>query len=296
MRILAMGDFHGKIPWGLKTFAKKNKVDLILSPGDFYGGYHTKKFQEEWKRYLKKIKQNKYGIKNVDGLEGFVSKRKFAQIINFLYESGRNVLNYLNEIGLPVIIVKGNVDNQKSGLTVTSSKYPIEDLVEEFSNIEMLEFETIEFGEYKIVGFGAKFPFIHRSFLNKKSYKKNKRIRNNILKLREEERKKLKLLLREDSERTIILSHVPPKNTKLDKINAPNNPWHGRHVGDDILRNAINKYKPLLNVCGHMHENQGKVKIGKTLVVNSGYGKKGEFAIIDLKGKKINAKFYKSFK
>ncbi|MCD6367715.1 MAG: metallophosphoesterase [Candidatus Aenigmarchaeota archaeon] len=291
MRILAMGDFHGTVPWGLKTFVKRNKVDLVLSPGDFYGD-RAHELGPILRKHRNNIKRNKYGIRNLDGLEKLVSKRKLMKLIKNFSNSGKEVLEYLNEIGLPVIIVKGNVDNQKSGLTVTSSKYPIEDLVKEFSNIEMLEYEVIEFGEYKIVGFGAKFPFLCKD--NLRGYESD--IRNNILNLRREEKKRLKLLVKDGPERTIILSHNPPGNTKLDKINAPSNPWHGRHVGDDILRSVIEKYQPLLNVCGHMHESQGKIRVGKTLVVNSGYGKKGEFAVLDLKGKKINVRFYKNFK
>jgi Icc-related predicted phosphoesterase len=43
-----------------------------------------------------------------------------------------------------------------------------------------------------------------------------------------------------------------------------------------------------------MHENPGKDKIGKTLIINPGYAYDGRYAIIDLKGKKIKSiKFYK---
>jgi len=286
MKTLAMSDFHGKVPYGLKKFIKKNEVDLLLSPGDFYGGYHSKKFGKLWKKHIDDIKPNKYGIKNLDGLEKLISKRRLTRLIKDFSNSGVEVLEYLDEINLPVIIVKGNVDNQKSGLTVTTSKYPIEDLVRKFSNIELLEYEAMEFDEYKIVGFGAKFPFLHKG--NLRGHKNS--IKNNILRLREKERKKLNLLVKPEPERTIILSHNPPENTKLDEIKNPKNPWHGKHVGDDILMRSVKKYQPLLNVCGHMHENQGKIRIGKTLVVNSGYGKKGEFALIDITGNKVKAK------
>lgn len=296
MRILAMGDFHGKVPRGLKSFIKRNKVDLVLSPGDFYGGVHTRDFRKIWYTYVDKIKRNKYGIKNVDGLKEFLSQRKFKQIVKSIYENGKRVLKYLDEIGLPVIVVKGNVDNQKSGLTVTSSEFPIEDLVEKFHNIEMLEYSAIEFNDYRIIGFGAKFPFIYKGnieWYRKRGYEK---IAKNIQKLRKKERKNLNKLLRDRPRETVVLSHGPPYNTKLDLVKQRGNPAYGRHLGDDILASAIKKHQPLLNVCGHMHENQGKVRIGKTLVVNCGYGKKGEFALIDLKGKKIRVELKKSYK
>lgn len=44
MRILAIGDLHGKFPSKLnKTFIKKNKIDVIISPGDF-GADKTSKY------------------------------------------------------------------------------------------------------------------------------------------------------------------------------------------------------------------------------------------------------------
>jgi hypothetical protein len=35
VRILAMGDFHGKIPYKLKKKIEKLAFDVIISPGDF---------------------------------------------------------------------------------------------------------------------------------------------------------------------------------------------------------------------------------------------------------------------
>ena len=37
MKILAIGDFHGKFPVKLKERIEKEKVDLIISQGDFCG-------------------------------------------------------------------------------------------------------------------------------------------------------------------------------------------------------------------------------------------------------------------
>jgi Icc-related predicted phosphoesterase len=42
-----------------------------------------------------------------------------------------------------------------------------------------------------------------------------------------------------------------------------------------------------------VHENQGKEKVGKTIVVNPGYGRNGECALIDLKDNEVNVKFLK---
>jgi Icc-related predicted phosphoesterase len=85
----------------------------------------------------------------------------------------------------------------------------------------------------------------------------------------------------------LFLFHDPPKDTKLDLINNPNSPMNGKHVGDEINREFIEKYQPQVAVCGHMHETQGTDKIGKSLVINAGYGRVGQFLILDIKGGNI---------
>ncbi|MHA1382551.1 MAG: metallophosphoesterase family protein [Candidatus Helarchaeota archaeon] len=65
-------------------------------------------------------------------------------------------------------------------------------------------------------------------------------------------------------ERLIIISHVPPLNT-VDLCND------GRNVGVKEYRNLILEFKPILVVCGHIHEEAQKmVQIGSTMVYNIG--------------------------
>jgi len=42
------------------------------------------------------------------------------------------------------------------------------------------------------------------------------------------------------------------------------------HVGSVAVRQAIEKYQPLLGIHGHIHESRGFVKIGQTLCINPG--------------------------
>ena len=74
--------------------------------------------------------------------------------------------------------------------------------------------------------------------------------------------RKLNQLLK-SSEDPILLSHVPPYGY-LDKIDS------GKNVGSKILLDAIKKYHPKLVLCGHIHEDKGQSKIGKTTVYNLG--------------------------
>ncbi len=68
----------------------------------------------------------------------------------------------------------------------------------------------------------------------------------------------------DDKSKVIFLSHEPPYKTKLDDIS-------GSYVGSKPLRRFIKEFKPVLVVCGHLHENANKTdKIKKTVLVNPG--------------------------
>lgn len=79
--------------------------------------------------------------------------------------------------------------------------------------------------------------------------------------------------------RAIFNLHVPPYNSELDlapKLDA------GLHmetnggqpemipVGSTAVRDAIERYQPLLALHGHIHESKGARKIGRTLCLNPG--------------------------
>ena len=79
-------------------------------------------------------------------------------------------------------------------------------------------------------------------------------------------------------EKSVLVSHKPPYGTQ-DKI------FIGIHGGSKDLREIIDKYKPRLVLCGHIHEDPGFTKIGVTMVVNCSMGKRGEGVIIELNEK-----------
>ena len=71
--------------------------------------------------------------------------------------------------------------------------------------------------------------------------------------------------------------HCPPFKSGLDEapaIDADLRLLHGgralRPVGSTAVREAIERYQPLLSLHGHIHESKGAVKIGKTLSINPG--------------------------
>lgn len=68
------------------------------------------------------------------------------------------------------------------------------------------------------------------------------------------------------SRKTLVLvTHAPPFGTKADE-----KPYFG-HCGSKTVAKAIKKLKPVLAVCGHIHEAAGaQDKIGGTIIVNPG--------------------------
>jgi Icc-related predicted phosphoesterase len=85
-----------------------------------------------------------------------------------------------------------------------------------------------------------------------------------------------------DFKHCIFNFHVPPLESTLDscpKLNWDTDPptpivSGGQIVfagaGSQAVRNAIEKYQPMLGLHGHIHEAQGVVKIGHTTCINPG--------------------------
>jgi len=80
-----------------------------------------------------------------------------------------------------------------------------------------------------------------------------------------------------DPSKAIFNLHCPPFKSGLDEapaIDADLRLLHGgralRPVGSTAVREAIERYQPLLSLHGHIHESKGAVKIGKTLSINPG--------------------------
>ncbi len=74
----------------------------------------------------------------------------------------------------------------------------------------------------------------------------------------------------------IVISHNPPKDTKVDMIS------NGMHVGSALYREFLETYQPLLSVSGHVHEAVGIDTVGKTTVINPGALMEGRYAVVDI--------------
>jgi Icc-related predicted phosphoesterase len=73
--------------------------------------------------------------------------------------------------------------------------------------------------------------------------------------------------------------HVPPQGTHLDQAALLDDRFRPRveggqvligHVGSTAVRDAIERYRPLLGLHGHIHESPAAQRLGPTVVVNPG--------------------------
>ena len=75
----------------------------------------------------------------------------------------------------------------------------------------------------------------------------------------------------------ILVTHAPPYDTQADTIES------GAHVGSHGILDAIVKFKPDINLCGHVHEAKSLSKIGDvTDVANPGMLKDNGAVFIDI--------------
>ena len=283
VKILAIGDFHGKFPNKLKSLVKTEEIDLVVSVGD-YTPFSLRKL------FFKHC----YGT-DVELWE-VIGKKKYKEISIKDERKAEDVLKKLNKLPVKVISVLGNIDYPNPD-DVEDIKKPkgkrywewnqkrykhIQNLLKKYKNIKYIDYNSFVFGD--IVFIGAR-GHSHPGSVKSKAYKKHRKILD-------------KLFKKYKNKKIFFISHMPPNNIKLDLIRSKDADKRARmkHFGSKLVKRIINKHQPVLNLCGHMHENQGKCKIKKTLVVNPGLANEGKAAIIDFdekKGKVKGVKFIK---
>lgn len=66
-------------------------------------------------------------------------------------------------------------------------------------------------------------------------------------------------------QKVIFVTHAPPFGTELDRLG-------NRYVGNKDFRSFIERIKPVLVICGHLHEAAGRIsQLGETKIINPGW-------------------------
>ncbi|MBU3913579.1 MAG: metallophosphoesterase [Nanoarchaeota archaeon] len=164
---------------------------------------------------------------------------------------------------IPVLILRGN-------MYLTGSRNKLtKEIFSRYPNLIYKKTGKIKFEDENFVLFDMSFePHMYK---NSDSWMRNKFDEN------KRRKKKLISLLKSIKQNAVIVSHAPPYG-HLD------NSYKGRR-GSKILLEAIKQFQPKLVLCGHIHENSGTKKIGKTTIINLGEGK---YQVIELIDNKIN--------
>ncbi len=149
---------------------------------------------------------------------------------------GNNIgrmIRFLDSLGKPIFIVHGNHETKDEMLKACKDR----------KNVKFIHEQVVSFKGLKIIGFGGG-GFSSRS-QKFESWSKE--------------------LLKESHENSILLTHTPPFNTKLDVV------WDANHAGNKSFAEFIEKTRPLLVVSGHIHETWGETdRIGRTIIINPG--------------------------
>jgi Icc-related predicted phosphoesterase len=258
MKILAVGDPHGD----MKKLRKisKSDIDLVLCTGDVGSADFARKF------HFENVKRQQQGLEKLE-YDGKTSK----QVYNEINDSSIAVWKYLSKIA-PTYSILGNVGMTMiydSNVKKEEKKYKIK---LPYMGREMKKINNFYFVRNVVrnidglrVGFLEYFEDVcwDKEFgvKDKKKIEKAK-----------EETTKAKRVLNNFGGLDILVCHQPPYGY-LDKVSgkygAPKN-YIGKHAGSKTILDYVRKYQPKYVFCGHIHEGEGKSKIGKTEVYNLG--------------------------
>lgn len=282
MKILAIGDFHGHFPVRLQRKIRKEKPDLILSNGDYAG-------VDDWRPLLKKVFKAREKGKDIF-IKDIMDKKAYRELLKKDYAVGKFILKELDKLKIKTFSVFGNGDWYRYFYNKTNRDYAL--LIKKLKFIKNINRGKAKFKDLKIVGFGGYLdPDIYFTKKGKKAINDDEKRSKKRKKRYNKEEKRLKKLMKYKPD--ILLIHYTPYRC-LDKMKERDYMLTGSYMGVGFFNRAIKKYKQSLVVCGHMHENQGKCKIGKSLVVNPGPAYEGKAAIIELEREKIKrVKFLK---
>jgi Icc-related predicted phosphoesterase len=250
MKALIIGDCHGEMPE-----IPDEGFDIVLVVGDICGGT-----DEMRSAMFEVIDAGK------EWYEEFGEEEAKKAVENSI-EEGKEILEELNDLGIPVLIVPGNWDwtGENSEWNFLEGKgYP--EMLEEFENITNLNFDTFSVGGWNIIGYGpCSGPEIPQYEDDKpESEEEMEKIRADYI----EKKEKLSELFTDG--KTVFLSHNVPQDTSLDEVDNPESPVHGRHYGSVIVRELIEEYSPEYSIAGHMHEGEGRETLGDTECLNTG--------------------------
>jgi Icc-related predicted phosphoesterase len=242
MKILICSDFHGKISIVdsiINTF-QEISPDIISFCGDAVKG---KARGTAWLRGQAEGRKP-----DMDSPEIILEAQEDHNTYQTFFPS-------LNKIGVPVIVIPGNMDAPESLFFSHLFDYEMS-----WNNIKLVQENIFFYNEFFFSGFGGEITEneLERDFVLQYPVKKACFFMRKFYYLKGKK---------------ILMLHTPPKS-KLDFEK-------GTHKGFFGINKLIEWLKPDFVFCGHAHRARGEEWLGKSLVINPGPLKDGYFALLD---------------
>jgi Icc-related predicted phosphoesterase len=185
------------------------------------------------------------------------------------YNSTIELVNYLRKFAT-VFVIFGNVESSNADTKKESKKIglPLPFLTDDLKKLENVKVINNKFIKFKGLKIGGLQYFIDFNWIEDFKPKDLKKKLAQAKKDNPPVERALKSFLNLD----ILVCHQPPYGY-LDVVSFPAAPadWQGKHSGSRIILDYINKNQPKYVFCGHIHEGEGSIKIGRTEVFNLGF-------------------------
>ena len=255
MKIIAIGDPHGSLD-KIKQLPLEN-IDLILLTGDLGSANLARKMAFE------NVERRKQGLSEKNYSP---SQRKRAYME--AYTSTIRILRHLGKYA-PVLTIYGNVELSRSETRKLSKEIGTDlpyltDSLNKINNVKVINNKLVTINGIRIGGLEY---FVDTNWVRDfKPSDYQKRMKD-----AKKQSDKAKKTLSRFNQLDILVCHQPPLGY-LDKVTAKFAPkhWQGKHAGSKTVLEYIKRKSPKYIFCGHIHEGQGKVEVGKSKVYNLG--------------------------
>jgi uncharacterized protein len=241
------------------TLESKEALDNIIGRIGLLGFYHYTTKKSDWEEI----------DSDIDRYHSLYQKLALERLNEWISEAEKK----LSKENVRMYVTGGNDDPPA--------------IINAFQNHEL-----ITNSEGRVTMLGEVFPMISMGYSNHTPWKTPRECTEEELaqKIREQASNL------SDFKKAIFNFHVPPLNSGIDlapmvdssvdppKYITKNGMPVMTNVGSKAVREAIERYSPMLGLHGHIHESRGSIKIGKTFCVNPG----SEYSEGILKGVMLN--------
>ena len=225
MEIQVIGDAHGN-----PDFIPEKGLDLTIAVGDLYGDPEP-------------LRQARFQSIN-SGKDWWEIAENPEKLVDRSLEKGRKILEKLQSLDAPVIVVLGNWDWTDTRWSYLEGKGLRADAAKHRS-ITVLNDETTEAEGLKIGGVG-----------DNSAPEDDPGLEERLQGL-------------DFTGIDVLVSHNAPHGT-LDRVDNPESPKHGEHMGSRVTSRIIERENPDYCFCGHIHDAEGLKELGNNTVLNTG--------------------------